>query len=77
LNGNLVSGMIGASSGKYAQLDDDRLIDELYLAAFSRSPSEKDRENSRKFLKSGPDRSKAVTDLVWAVVNTREFLFQH
>ena len=48
LNGNLVSGMIGASSGKYSQLDDDRLIDELYLAAFSRSPSEKDRENARQ-----------------------------
>lgn len=79
LNGNTVSSMVAASRQTYGKLSDDALIDELYLASYSRLPTEKDRATARNYLKprDGKDRDRAITDLTWAIVNTREFLFQH
>jgi hypothetical protein len=77
LNGNIVSGMLGAAQGTYGKLDDDKLIDEIYLASYSRLPTEKDRAKAREYLKNAEARPTAISDLAWAIVNTREFLFQH
>jgi len=77
LNGNTVAGMIGASSNTYAKLDDDKFLDELYLSAFSRLPTEHDRAAAKKSIEHSANRTDAIVDLVWAIVNTREFLFQH
>ena len=64
-------------------------IGELYMAAFSRSPNEqeiavaKDYLNQSRYDKEGkpiPERIAArdnFQDLVWALINTKEFLFNH
>ena len=56
--------------------DNPVLVENLYLSAFSRKPTDKEREVALAFLKRGTNRLATVTDLVWTLVNTQEFLFQ-
>jgi Protein of unknown function (DUF1553) len=50
------------------------IIDELYLAAFSRFPTAKEREDLlAEFSKPGTDRLKLVEDLLWSLLNSPEF----
>ncbi|MFO1489948.1 MAG: DUF1553 domain-containing protein [Kiritimatiellia bacterium] len=54
------------------------LIDEIYLSLLSRHPSDEDRTTAvAHFKDGGRKRHEAVNDLVWALLNSREFLFRH
>jgi len=77
LNGGSAYTTVQSGAAQYAPLDNDRLIEELYVAALCRRPSEKERGTARRYLEKTANRSEAVTDLVWTLVNTQEFLFQH
>ena len=76
LNGRTSYETVAAGAARYAALPDTPLLDELYLTALSRLPTEKERTVAAAFLKNAPERTAAVTDLLWTVVNTQEFLFQ-
>ena len=54
------------------------LIDSLYLTILSRYPTPDERKIAQNYFggeKSNP--ALAVNDLVWALVNTKEFLYRH
>ena len=57
-------------------LDRAFLVD-LYLAAFSREPSVDEVEVALRHLRTLNDRREGLGDVIWAVLNSREFLFQH
>ncbi len=58
--------------------DDAEAIDEIYLAALSRLPSDEDRRKVMEHMgREKGARAQAMKDLVWALLNTREFLFNH
>ena len=77
LNGDMAQNAASSGADKYMKFEDDKLIEELYLSALSRFPSAKEIEVAKGFLEKTPDRKTAVTDLIWTLTNTREFLFQH
>lgn len=77
LNGPTAYAMADAAPGYYGAMDDGKLIDELYLAALSRLPLASEKVISQKYLKNAANRTAAVTDVAWTIVNMREFLFQH
>ncbi|MGH7200294.1 MAG: DUF1553 domain-containing protein, partial [Planctomycetaceae bacterium] len=77
LNGRDVYEQVRDSVERYGPLDDDALIEELYLAAFARPPREEERQTIHAHLAEATDRDTAIRDLVWAMINTQEFLFQH
>ena len=53
------------------------LIDELYLLAYSRYPTDTERATAAKrFDKKGATRRSATEDLMWALINTPEFVFE-
>ena len=54
-----------------------KLIERLWLAAFSRQPSAVEKDKALGYFKKAANHADAVCDLVWAVINTREFLLQH
>lgn len=54
----------------------DHVIDDAYLRTLSRLPSVEDRAASRAFLE-GVDPSKGLRDLMWALLNTKEFITNH
>ena len=58
---------------------DEDLIQQAFLKTLARKPSEKEYKAARERIagKKGKDRVEAVSDVVWALVNTREFLLNH
>jgi hypothetical protein len=54
----------------------EALADDLFRATLCRSPSAEERQRVVVLLK-GPDRQRALEDVLWALLNHREFLFQH
>jgi hypothetical protein len=57
---------------------DDEVIEELFLAAYCRRPNPKELAAAREALRaSAEDRSRAAEDLLWALLNSTEFVFNH
>jgi hypothetical protein len=55
----------------------DEISDELYLTVYSRFPDEEERRIAREFFQQeGTSRRQAAEDLLWALVNTPEFVFK-
>jgi Protein of unknown function (DUF1549)/Protein of unknown function (DUF1553) len=57
-----------------AEKDDDRLLDALFLRTLARTPTATERAKVRELLKTTP-RDELFRDLFWAVLNSKEFLF--
>jgi hypothetical protein len=57
--------------------DDDEALDELTLATLSRPPTDKERAAFAEYRKKKKDRREAFSDLLWALVNTKEFILNH
>jgi hypothetical protein len=52
------------------------IIEELYLLAYCRYPTDTERVNAlKRFEKKGASRRSATEDLLWALINTPEFIF--
>jgi hypothetical protein len=52
------------------------IIDELYLLAYCRYPTDNERSNAlKRFEKKGATPRTASEDLMWALINTPEFVF--
>jgi hypothetical protein len=56
---------------------DAEIVDELYLATLSRSPTADERDRILDHLRGKADRKAAMTDVLWALINTREFILNH
>jgi len=58
--------------------DDGDLVDELYLASFSRFPSKEEKSNAGQHLAAhSGQRRQAAEDLAWSLLNSLEFVFNH
>jgi len=53
---------------------DTELVDELYLASFSRRPTPDESGRGVKYLSGGPKAARAQ-DLLWALLNSKAFLY--
>ena len=62
---------------KFAHQKAPEFVDRLYLAAFSRHPRDGERATAEAYLNASGNREEAMKDLVWAILNTQEFMFQH
>jgi len=49
----------------------------LYLAALARRPAEEELAASKRHISGSSDRKQALEDVGWAILNSKEFLFQH
>lgn len=59
-----------------ANKPNDEIISEYYLATISRLPSNEEKQKANAYLAShSANRAQAVGDLVWALLNTKEFMF--
>jgi len=57
---------------------DDKLIENVYLAALSRFPTDEEKQKLMAALaEPGQDKRQLVEDLFWSVLSSREFLFNH
>ncbi|MDR2674452.1 MAG: DUF1549 and DUF1553 domain-containing protein [Opitutaceae bacterium] len=54
------------------------LADEMYLTTLSRHPTQTEKTAiARHYEQAGKDKLKATQDLAWALINTKEFLYNH
>jgi hypothetical protein len=58
-----------------AGMPHDEIVGELYLAALSRPPSEAEAIASREMLAESPTPLEFYQDLLWALINSKQFLF--
>ncbi|MEI7457832.1 MAG: DUF1549 and DUF1553 domain-containing protein [Pirellula sp.] len=52
-------------------------IQEVYLRAFSRLPTENELQSALAYIDKKENKQEAYQDLVWAILNCKEFLFNH
>lgn len=55
---------------------DAEIVEELFLRAFSRRPTAAERKRVAELL-IGQTREEAMQDLLWALINSKEFMFHH
>ncbi|MDA0283671.1 MAG: DUF1553 domain-containing protein [Planctomycetota bacterium] len=54
-----------------------KIVDELFLAAYSRLPRDDERSKVDDYLKSEVNQQQALQDVMWVVLNSKEFMFNH
>jgi hypothetical protein len=84
LNSSEIQGKLTNGSGRAAVLSGDKTRDhaakirELYLLAFARAPLADEAAIALAHIdKHKDDPKRAYEDIVWALINTKEFLFNH
>ncbi len=83
MNSNKVQAQIASSEGRAKKLADSKLseqeiIDELYLAALSRFPAREEMQLAlAAFSAKDATRRSATEDVMWALINSAEFVFNH
>jgi hypothetical protein len=83
LNSPEVQGKISAAGGradllaKSEEMDDRARVREMYEWVYSREPTSSEADFILPRIAQVPDRKQAYEDLMWALINTKEFLFNH
>ena len=82
LNSTRTDTKLASRDGRAAQLaasslTEEQLITELYLSTLTRLPSEAERARLRSLFVDSPSRREAVEDILWMLLNTKEYVFNH
>lgn len=89
IKGKLAAGNGRLQSAINANLGAEEIVDQLYLAAYSRLPEDSERNIALDYLRENRVDANGnqvnekqalkenLQDLVWALMNTKEFLFNH
>ena len=81
-NSEEMENKIADGNGRIAKFFKDKkpvkeMIEELYLVAFSRLPTASELKKTTEYVEKADNKQKAVEDVLWALLNCREFLFNH
>jgi Protein of unknown function (DUF1549)/Protein of unknown function (DUF1553) len=77
-----IENKIGSGSGRVAKLaaakmSAEKSVHELYLAAFARTPTADEQQKALEYLRGQADQRRGLEDLLWVLLNSREFMFNH
>ncbi|HEY2933793.1 MAG TPA: DUF1549 and DUF1553 domain-containing protein [Acidobacteriota bacterium] len=80
VNGGTLADAIADPAGRVAKLilsgaDDPTIVQEFYLASYSRRPEAEEMKRSLAYLRAGANRAERAQDLLWALLNSPAFLF--
>lgn len=83
INGAGIASRLANPGGKLAAvtrtagITDEQIIEEVYLLVLCRSPHQHEIPPVKKYFTTLGKRPEAAQDLMWALVNSKEFLFNH
>ena len=82
LNGDFLNKKIAEKTGRVEKLilakaTVDIAIDELYMATLSRPPTAEELLKAKTWVSSATANREGLQDLLWVLLNCREFLFNH
>jgi hypothetical protein len=81
-NSDEIESKIGDAQGVITRLlkdqrSFDEIVDELYLGSLSRFPTSDERIKTKYFVDAVENKTEAYQDLLWTLLNSREFMFNH
>jgi len=82
-NGNVVRSWLPARNGNLCDrvlklADVNAQVDELFVSVFTRKPTDEERKEVTALLQSpGADRGAQVSEIIWALITSAEFRFNH
>jgi hypothetical protein len=82
LNGPFLNQKIGAPGGRLDGLlrtakPAHAIVEELYLVALSRPPTPRELDKAQAWVAQATNPRDGMQDLLWTLLNSREFLFNH
>ncbi len=82
INGDTIDNAIKGKGGLLdsllaAETPHDQIIDKLYLAAISRTPTEQEKTELNNYVAAAENKREALEDVFWSMLNSKEFIFQH
>jgi hypothetical protein len=82
LNGEFLNQKIGANNGRIEKLikaktQPEGIVHELYMVTLSRPPHKEETARALAWLAKAPSPTEGAQDLLWTLLNSREFLFNH
>ncbi len=82
LNGDFLTRKIGSKEGRIQKLLERKAslptaIDDLYLASLGRPPLKDEVTKAAQWVQKAPSTRDGLQDLMWVLLNSREFLFNH
>ena len=82
INGDTLNKKLSAPDGYVALflklgLSDSRILEHIFLTAFSRYPSEAEKAMLLPALQKARPRQQGLEDMLWALLTSKEFLFNH
>ena len=83
LNSSDVQNKLTNGNGRAAQLSADKnqthpqKIEQIYLQAFARRPDAVELAAAQAYIEKVKNDRQAYEDILWAIINTKEFLFNH
>ena len=83
INGQTIAKRISNKEGRLQTLlrsktNSKEILDEIYLAAYGRHPTDKERKHLLSVVDADPKaRQQAFEDTFWAMLNSKEFIFNH
>ena len=80
INSDVVSSKLQDTTGRVAKLmaakkPHEAIVSELYLATLCRRPTEAEQAHTQQLLAASPSPKEFYEDLVWALMNTKGFVF--
>jgi hypothetical protein len=80
VNGRTISDAIADPAGRIAKAliagaTDRSLVEDMYLATLSRTPTATELDKGITYLRGGDSRAARAQDLLWALVNSKAFLY--
>jgi hypothetical protein len=82
MNSPEIMAKIRDRAGRAAQLAESlnqppQIVEQLYLAALARRPTAEEQTLMSEAFAAGRDRREAAEDVLWALLNSKEFLYNH
>ena len=82
VGGDATTGKVANATGwlaraMAAEKDDAKLVDALFLRTLGRVPNADERARITTFRGQAADRAEFFRDVLWAVLNSKEFVFNH
>ncbi|MEY4177736.1 MAG: hypothetical protein RLY70_1310 [Planctomycetota bacterium] len=81
-NSDEIENKLAAGDGRIARLiaakkSDREIVDDIYLATLGRFPRADELATALPYVSESKDRAAALQDMLWTLLNTREFMFNH
>jgi len=72
-----LSNLSSKSEGRLSDEVSTKIIEEIYLRTLSRKPTSLEMETSQKAIAVAETPLNGISDILWAVINTKEFILNH